>query len=83
MGLMQRHHTQENRGICCQIREGTREYVKKDYQPREGRMSDVYRKLFDVAQQLLAIVKKYREGANKDIRRFTEDIEKLCRRWDK
>ena len=65
------------------IREGTREYVKKDYQPREGRMSDVYRKLFDAAQQLLAIVKKYREGANKDIRRFTEDIEKLCRRWDK
>lgn len=60
------------------IREGTREYVKKDYQPREGRMSDVYRKLFDAAQQLLAIVKKYREGANKDIRRFTEDIEKLC-----
>ena len=42
-----------------------------------------YRKLFDAAQQLLAIVKKYREGANKDIRRFTEDIEKLCRRWDK
>lgn len=39
------------------IREGTREYVKKDYQPREGRMSDVYRKLFDAAQQLLAIVK--------------------------
>ena len=33
--------------------------------------------------RLLAIVKKYREGANKDIRRFTEDIEKLCRRWDK
>mgnify|MGYP003072052479 CR=1 FL=1 len=65
------------------IREGTREYVKKDYQPREGRMSDVYRKLFDAAQQLLAIVKKYKEGANKDIRRFTEDIEKLCRRWDK
>ena len=54
-----------------------------DYQPRVCRMSDVYRKLFDAAQQLLAIVKKYREGANKDIRRFTEDIEKLCRRWEK
>ncbi len=65
------------------IREGTKEYVKKDYQPREGKMSDVYRRLWEAAQRLLGIVKTYREGANKDIRRFTDDIEKLCRHWDK
>ena len=65
------------------VREGTKEYVKKDYESREGRMSDVYRRLWEAAQRLLTIVKIYREGANKDIRRFTDDIEKLCRHWDK
>ena len=65
------------------VREGTKEYAKKNYQPKEGRMSDVYRRLWEAAQRLLAIVKTYREGANKDIRRFTDDIEKLCRHWDK
>ncbi len=66
-----------------QVAAGRREYVKKDYQPvldRSG--SKVFRKLVDAGQKLIVIIKKYKEGANKDIRQFTEEIEALCKRWD-
>ena len=47
-------------------------------------MSDVYRKLFDAAQQLLAIVKKIQRRCQIKIFAVSQKIlKKLCRRWDK
>lgn len=64
------------------ICEGRKEYIKKDYQPEKRKAGDVYRLLVEAGQRLISIIKKYREGANKDIRKFTEEIEKLCSKWD-
>lgn len=66
-----------------QLASGRKEYIKKNYQPvldRSG--SKVFRKLVDAGQKLILVIKKYKEGANKDIRQFTEEIEELCRKWD-
>lgn len=64
------------------LSEGRKEYVKSDYRAADRSGSDVYRRLVDAGQRLVSVIRKYREGANKDIRRFTEEIEKLCKRWD-
>lgn len=65
-----------------QVEPGRREYIKKDYQPSERKAAGVYRKLVDAGQRLIAIIRKYRDGANKDIRKFTAELTELCDRWD-
>ena len=66
------------------LTEGRREYIRKEETAGTAgrRESGVYRKLTEAGQRLIALIKKYKEGANKDIRRLTEEIEELCDRWD-
>lgn len=43
----------------------------------------IYTKLVEAGQQLMDVIHKNQEGANKDLLRFTEEIQALCEKWDR
>lgn len=47
------------------------------------RESTAFGRLLRAGQRLMAIIQRYRECANKDIAKFTDQIIALCNKWDK
>ncbi len=45
-------------------------------------VSDVFTRLLAAGQRLLAVIRKNEGGANKDLARFTDQINSLCDKWD-
>ena len=43
----------------------------------------VYTRLVEAGQQLMEVIRRNQEGANKDLIRFTEQIQALCEKWDR
>ena len=60
------------------IEEGEREYIVR--KPRE---SSAFAALLSAGKELLNLIEKYREGANKDIKKFTNEIRALIEKWKK
>ena len=63
-----------------QIAFGSR--VKKEQSPKTRRANDVYQRLLDAGQRLLAVIKRNEGVANKDLAKFTSQINNLCDKWD-
>ena len=40
-------------------------------------------RLLAALDRLTGIANGYRQGANKDVARFADEVEALCRRWEK
>lgn len=51
--------------------------------PKTKRTMDVFARLIAAAQRLLVVAKKNEGGANKDLVRFTDQINNLCDKWDR
>ncbi len=48
-----------------------------------GRARDVFRRLLDAGERLLAVIRKNEGMSNKDAARFTDQINSLCDKWDR
>lgn len=47
------------------------------------KVSVVYARLLSMGQRLLAVIQKNKGGANKDLKKFANEIQKLCDKWDR
>ena len=43
----------------------------------------IFARLMEAAQRLMEVVKKNEGGANKDLKKFTEEIHRLCDKWER
>ena len=43
----------------------------------------IFANLMEAAQRLVEVVKKNEGGANKDLKKFTEEIHRLCDKWER
>ena len=50
---------------------------------KERRASSVYENLLAAGQRLLAVIKRSEGGTNKDLAKFTNQIQNLCDKWDR
>lgn len=69
----------KNKGFI-RIAEGIPVQPKK---VKESRASAVYQRLWAAGQRLLTVIKHNEGGANKDLAKFTSQIENLCDKWDR
>ncbi|MCF0134775.1 MAG: MBL fold metallo-hydrolase, partial [Blautia sp.] len=49
---------------------------------KQAKASSVFQRLLTAGQRLLGIIHKYEGGANKDLSKFTDQINSLCDKWD-
>lgn len=64
------------RGIVKRKEKGTTDGEK--YKP-----SSAFTRLVNATRRLMSVAEKYRNGANKDIAKFADQIISLCDKWDK
>ena len=50
---------------------------------KTGKMSSVYARLLAAGQRLLTVIRHNEGGANKDLAKFTSQINALCDKWDR
>lgn len=51
--------------------------------PREKKASAVYERLLAAGQRLMGVIKRNKDGANKDLAKFASQINSLCDKWDR
>lgn len=51
--------------------------------PKKARENAVYARLWMAGQRLLAVIRHNEGGANKDLAKFTNQIQALCDKWDR
>ena len=69
----------KNKGFI-RIAEGIPVQPKK---AKESKASYVYQRLWAAGQRLLVVIKHNEGGANKDLAKFTSQIQNLCDKWDR
>ncbi len=47
------------------------------------KVNKIYARLLSLGHRLMAIIQKNEGGANKDLKKFANEIEKLCDKWDR
>ncbi|MCD8335784.1 MAG: MBL fold metallo-hydrolase [Lachnospiraceae bacterium] len=67
------------RNAC--VATGSRKLAEKKAKKRAA--STVFDRLVAAGERLLAVIQKNREGANKDLARFADQINALCDKWEK
>lgn len=69
-------------GVC--LEKGNANKIKKSAN-NNGiyKESSAFKRLVSVGRRLMTIIDKYRQGANKDIAKFADQITSLCDKWDK
>jgi len=55
----------------------------KDAQPSSPAGSPAYRRLEEMGQQLLTVIRHNKGGANKDLNKFAEALKLLIKKWDR
>lgn len=69
--------------VCIKEAQGIS--IKKDAVESAGRKraSTVYERLWQAGQRLLSVIIRNKDGANKDLAKFTGQINSLCDKWDR
>ena len=69
--------------VCIKETQGIA--FKKDAAESAGRKraSTVYERLWQAGQRLLSVIIRNKDGANKDLAKFTGQINSLCDKWDR
>ena len=49
----------------------------------QTKSSGIFAKLLEAGQRLMSVIRKNEGGANKDLKKFTEEINKLCEKWER
>ena len=74
-------------GDC--LEEGNAHRIQRERREKDGqraldsRSENVFRRLEAAGQRLLAVIRRNRGGANKDLARFADQINDLCNKWDR
>lgn len=76
-------------GACFDLLEGT--WISTGNQVRKkaaisakaSRAATIYQKLLAAGQRLLAVIRHNEGGSNKDLVKFTDQINSLCDKWDR
>ena len=55
----------------------------RDKEKKAGFVSEMFRRLLAAVERLTGIASGYKQGANRDVARFADEVEELCRRWEK
>ena len=63
------------------VTQGSRKLVDKVKKAKT--VSTVYQRLLAAGQRLLEVIRKNKEGANKDLAKFADQINALCDKWDR
>lgn len=61
---------------------GSRKLAAKKKREKRG-STTVFDRLLAAGQRLIAVIQKNKEGANKDLARFADQINALCDKWDR
>ena len=73
--------TQFNLATGELIKEGVP--IKISQKAKQKRASGLYDNLVNAGHRLMAVIKRNEGGANKDIAKFTSQIQSLCDKWDR
>lgn len=65
------------------IDEGNKQKKTSTEKARASRSSAMYERLLTAGQRLLDVIRHNRGGTNKDLSRFTDQINALCDKWDR
>ena len=62
--------------------------IERECQPipvkkKAARVSDVFARLVAAGQRLMAVIQRNKEGANKDLAKFADQINSLADKWDR
>ncbi len=69
-------------GYASPTAKGSRDSGEQPSRRRpNGRFAAVYMDLVEAGQRLIAVIRENKGGANGDLKKFTEDINKLCEKW--
>ena len=68
-------------GIC--LEKGNMKRISKPAIQGARRESSAFQRLLNAGRRLMSVIEQYREGANKDIAKFADQIISLCEKWDK
>lgn len=68
-------------GVC--LKEGNKNKIARNTAIQTRRESTAFLGLLKAGKMLMDVIEKYRQGANKDIRKFADQILFLCEKWDK
>ena len=50
---------------------------------KQKRNRTIFELLVAAGERLMRVIRKNKESANKDIKKFTEEINALCEKWDR
>ena len=67
-------------GEC--VEEGNKVRLRKEEQKKGQVISSVFEKLLRAGRRLMAVIESSRGYANKDLKKFTADVEALCDKWE-
>ena len=57
--------------------------TKASVSPKASRAAQVFQKLVAMGQRLMSVIRKSEGLPNKDLDRFTRDVQSLCDKWDR
>lgn len=69
-------------GICLESGNKNK-IVKSNFDNQKKKVSTVFKRLHTAGRRLLMIIDSYKEGSNKDIAKFADQITSLCDKWEK
>ena len=67
-------------GVC--LKSGNRQKIVKTGSVK-FKESTAFSRLYNAGKRLLLVIEKYRQGANKDIAKFADEVNALSDKWDK
>ena len=68
-------------GTC--LKKGNTSRIIKKHNREVFKESSAFRRLATAGKRLMSIIEQYREGANKDIAKFADQILALCDKWER
>ena len=68
--------------VCIHEAVGVR-IQKASVSPKAARAARAFEKLLALGYRLLAVIKKNEGTPNKDLERFSRDVQSLCDKWDR
>ena len=68
-------------GICLEV--GNSKKIIPKTNTEKYKESTAFKRLYSAGRRLVSVIDTYRQGANKDIAKFADQIIALCDKWDK
>ena len=57
--------------------------VRASTSPKATKAAQVYQKLLSLGHRLISVIRKNEGSPNKDLEKFSRDVQSLCDKWDR